>query len=110
MFCRLFQGDEEASLGMPISPYMDRHNPQLAKLQETFINHLVAPLCNAMVTGSLLPGTWVEENSDDEGKEVWALWGCRDFQTTRHSCIQGAPHKICLKNEKFHKCLRQSWI
>nr|KAG5703271.1 hypothetical protein BaRGS_025513 [Batillaria attramentaria] len=60
------QGDEEASLGMPISPYMDRQNPQLAKLQETFINHLVAPLCNAMVTGGLLPGTWVEENSDDE--------------------------------------------
>ncbi|XP_076444816.1 cGMP-inhibited 3',5'-cyclic phosphodiesterase 3A-like isoform X3 [Babylonia areolata] len=62
------QGDEEASLGMPISPYMDRRAPQLAKLQETFINHLVAPLCNAMVTGGLLPGTWVEEGSDDEGE------------------------------------------
>ncbi|KAK7108310.1 hypothetical protein V1264_016065 [Littorina saxatilis] len=60
------QGDEEAARGMPISPYMDRRNPQLAKLQETFINHLVAPLCNAMVTGGLLPGTWVEEGSDDE--------------------------------------------
>ncbi|XP_071114452.1 cGMP-inhibited 3',5'-cyclic phosphodiesterase 3A-like isoform X2 [Haliotis cracherodii] len=60
------QGDEEARLGMPISPYMDRTNPQLAKLQETFINHLVAPLCNAMVMGGLLPGTWVEEDSDGE--------------------------------------------
>ncbi|CAL1531892.1 unnamed protein product [Lymnaea stagnalis] len=59
------QGDEEASLGLPISPYMDRRSPQLAKLQETFINHLVAPLCNAMVTGGLLPGTWVEEDPQE---------------------------------------------
>ncbi|KAJ8315215.1 hypothetical protein KUTeg_007365 [Tegillarca granosa] len=59
------QGDEEQRLGMPISPYMDRKNKQLAKLQETFINHLVAPLCNAMVTGGLLPGTWVEEPDSD---------------------------------------------
>jgi len=28
------QGDDEARLGMPISPFMDRRNPQLAKLQE----------------------------------------------------------------------------
>lgn len=28
------QGDEEARLGMTISPFMDRRNPQLAKLQE----------------------------------------------------------------------------
>ena len=63
------QGDEELNLGMPISPYMDRKMPQLAKLQQTFINHLVAPLCNAMVTGGLLPGTWVEDaDSDAEGK------------------------------------------
>lgn len=53
---------------MPISPYMDRRIPQLAKLQETFINHLVAPLCNTLVTAGLLPGTWVEEDSNDEGK------------------------------------------
>ncbi|XP_060592885.1 cGMP-inhibited 3',5'-cyclic phosphodiesterase 3A-like, partial [Ruditapes philippinarum] len=62
------QGDEESRLGMPISPYMDRRNPQLPKLQETFINHLVAPLCNSLVTAGLLPGTWVEEDSDNEGE------------------------------------------
>ncbi|XP_059141069.1 cGMP-inhibited 3',5'-cyclic phosphodiesterase 3A-like [Physella acuta] len=59
------QGDEEASLGLTISPYMDRRNPQLAKLQETFINHLVSPLCNAMVTAGLLPGTWVEGDAEE---------------------------------------------
>ena len=52
---------------MPISPYMDRKIPQLSKLQETFINHLVAPLCNALVTAGLLPGTWVDEPDSDGG-------------------------------------------
>lgn len=56
------QGDEEAALGLPISPYMDRNNPQLAKLQESFINHLVAPLCNAYGEAGLLPGDWVNYN------------------------------------------------
>ena len=57
-----FQGDEEASIGIPISAFMDRRNPQLAKLQESFINHLVAPLANALANAGLLPGTWVEED------------------------------------------------
>ena len=39
---------------------MDRKNPQLAKLQESFINHLVAPLCNAYAESGLMPGVWVE--------------------------------------------------
>ncbi|KAI2662721.1 cGMP-inhibited 3',5'-cyclic phosphodiesterase B [Labeo rohita] len=34
------QGDEEATLGLPISPFMDRSAPQLAKLQESFITHI----------------------------------------------------------------------
>ncbi|XP_076466592.1 cGMP-inhibited 3',5'-cyclic phosphodiesterase 3A-like isoform X2 [Babylonia areolata] len=55
------QGDEESNLGLPVSPYMDRRHPQLAKLQDTFINHLVAPLCNAMATGGLLPGCWADD-------------------------------------------------
>ncbi|XP_069104383.1 cGMP-inhibited 3',5'-cyclic phosphodiesterase 3A-like isoform X3 [Argopecten irradians] len=75
------QGDEELGLGMPISPYMDRKMPQLAKLQQTFINHLVAPLCNAMVTGGLLPGTWVEDpDSDAEAS------GQSDTEKTDNTC------------------------
>ncbi len=66
----LFQGDEESDLGLPISPYMDRKHPQLAKLQESFINHLVAPLCNCVAAAGLLPGTWVDDahESDTDGK------------------------------------------
>ncbi|XP_064627396.1 cGMP-inhibited 3',5'-cyclic phosphodiesterase 3A-like isoform X2 [Lineus longissimus] len=59
------QGDEEAKLGMPISPYMDRKNPQLAKLQMSFINHLVAPLVNACSSAGLLPGQWIEDDGTD---------------------------------------------
>nr|XP_045599718.1 cGMP-inhibited 3',5'-cyclic phosphodiesterase A-like isoform X2 [Procambarus clarkii] len=60
------QGDEEAALGLPVSPYMDRSNPQLSKLQESFINHLVAPLCNAYGEAGLMPGVWLEPGEDDE--------------------------------------------
>lgn len=66
------QGDEEARLGLPISPFMDRRYPQLAKLQESFINHLVAPLCNAYGEAGLLPGVWEyqDSSSSDENSTV----------------------------------------
>lgn len=67
------QGDDELTRGMPISPYMNRDQPHVAQLQESFINHLVAPLYNAYANAGLLPGHWVEEEesssdleSDDE--------------------------------------------
>lgn len=59
------QGDEEAKLGLPISPFMDRSSPQLAKLQESFITHIVGPLCNSYDAAGLLPGQWIEEEDDD---------------------------------------------
>lgn len=59
------QGDEEARLGLVISPYMDRRCPQLARLQESFINHLVAPLCSAYGEAGLLPGRWCYESGND---------------------------------------------
>jgi len=58
------QGDDEARLGLPVSPFMDRRYPQLAKLQESFINHLVAPLCNSYAEAGLLPGLWESLDSD----------------------------------------------
>ncbi|XP_030306842.1 cGMP-inhibited 3',5'-cyclic phosphodiesterase B isoform X1 [Calypte anna] len=63
------QGDEEASLGLPISPFMDRSSPQLAKLQESFITHIVGPLCNSYNAAGLLPGQWVDEEEDAESSE-----------------------------------------
>lgn len=64
------QGDEEARLGLPISPFMDRSSPQLAKLQESFITHIVGPLCNSYDAAGLLPGHWItEEGSDDDDED-----------------------------------------
>ncbi|TSM20256.1 cGMP-inhibited 3',5'-cyclic phosphodiesterase A [Bagarius yarrelli] len=67
------QGDEEASLELPISPFMDRSAPQLAKLQESFITHIVGPLCSSYDAAALMPGRWVEpqfsEAKDGSGAE-----------------------------------------
>uniref|UniRef100_A0A668A301 Phosphodiesterase n=1 Tax=Myripristis murdjan TaxID=586833 RepID=A0A668A301_9TELE len=67
------QGDEEASLGLPISPFMDRSAPQLAKLQESFITHIVGPLCSSYDSAALMPGCWVDslegEAEAEEGEE-----------------------------------------
>ena len=54
----LLQGDEERKLGLPVSPYMDRGKPQIAKLQVTFINHVLSPLCNTLFSAGVLPGRW----------------------------------------------------
>ncbi|CAJ1049687.1 cGMP-inhibited 3'%2C5'-cyclic phosphodiesterase B isoform X3 [Xyrichtys novacula] len=63
------QGDEEARLGLPISPFMDRSSPQLAKLQESFITHIVGPLCHSYDAAGLLPGHWIKEEGSDEDEE-----------------------------------------
>ncbi|XP_051889892.1 LOW QUALITY PROTEIN: cGMP-inhibited 3',5'-cyclic phosphodiesterase 3A [Pristis pectinata] len=62
-------GDEESNLGLPISPFMDRSAPQLAKLQESFITHIVGPLCNSYNSAGLIPGKWVEDNDEEEEDE-----------------------------------------
>ncbi|KAM7414835.1 hypothetical protein PAMA_019586 [Pampus argenteus] len=59
------QGDEESSMGLPISPFMDRAAPQLAKLQESFITHIVGPLCNSYDSAYLMPGRWVEPEAEE---------------------------------------------
>lgn len=40
---------------MPISPYMDRDDPAVAKLQDSFIAHIVNPLALALNEAGLLP-------------------------------------------------------
>ncbi len=64
-FILVFQGDEESSLGLPISPFMDRSAPQLAKLQESFITHIVGPLCSSYDSAALMPGHWVDPQPKD---------------------------------------------
>lgn len=45
---------------------MDRSAPQLANLQESFISHIVGPLCHSYDSAGLMPGKWVDD-SDDSG-------------------------------------------
>lgn len=56
-------------MGLPLSPFMDRSSPQLAKLQESFITHIVGPLCNSYDAAGLLPGHWIDEEGSDEDDE-----------------------------------------
>ncbi|KAI8610286.1 hypothetical protein BC830DRAFT_761143 [Chytriomyces sp. MP71] len=49
------QGDKERELGLPVSNFMDRKFPNVAKCQVGFIDLLVAPLFN----------TWISFNHDD---------------------------------------------
>lgn len=49
---------------------MDRSAPQLAKLQESFITHIVGPLCSSYNSAALMPGHWVDspETETEEGR------------------------------------------
>jgi hypothetical protein len=49
------QGDEEMRRKMPVSPYMNREEPAVAKLQDSFIAHIVNPLVMALNEAGLLP-------------------------------------------------------
>lgn len=63
------QGDEERRLGLPVSAYMDRYDPgQVAKLQDSFLAHLVKPLVYSMDEAGLLPliDTRSLDNDDSE--------------------------------------------
>ncbi|XP_069765370.1 cGMP-inhibited 3',5'-cyclic phosphodiesterase 3A isoform X2 [Narcine bancroftii] len=85
------QGDEESSLGLPISPFMDRSAPQLAKLQESFITHIVGPLCNSYNSAGLIPGRWVE--GDDEVEEDEDEEDEEEAETTEEESALETPTK-----------------
>ncbi|KAJ3116179.1 cAMP-specific 3',5'-cyclic phosphodiesterase 4C [Physocladia obscura] len=68
------QGDREKALGLPVSNFMDRSNPNVAKCQLGFIDFLVAPLF----------ATWATFNRDDINNVIMKtniahnrkLWQC----------------------------------
>ncbi|XP_037793500.1 cGMP-inhibited 3',5'-cyclic phosphodiesterase A-like [Penaeus monodon] len=62
------ESSDESSPRPPDLALHDRTNPQLSKLQESFINHLVAPLCNAYGEAGLMPGVWQDSCEDDEAE------------------------------------------
>ncbi len=46
---------------------MDRSNPKMAKLQQSFIDNLVNTLCDPFKSAGLMPGILIE-NPDEIGK------------------------------------------
>ncbi|XP_068134104.1 cGMP-inhibited 3',5'-cyclic phosphodiesterase 3A isoform X3 [Hyperolius riggenbachi] len=98
------QGDEEASLGLPISPFMDRSAPQLAKLQESFITHIVGPLCNSYDSAGLMPGKWIEDSDDsgdtDEPDD--------DTDTTEEETTEEASETITSMSSQIFCCFRDA--
>uniref|UniRef100_A0A667HNT2 Phosphodiesterase n=1 Tax=Lynx canadensis TaxID=61383 RepID=A0A667HNT2_LYNCA len=98
------QGDEEASLGLPISPFMDRSAPQLANLQESFISHIVGPLCNSYDSAGLMPGKWVEDSdesgdTDDPEEEEEEEEAPNEGETCENN---EAPRKKTFKRRKIY--------
>ncbi|CAL8375734.1 unnamed protein product [Arctogadus glacialis] len=63
------QGDEESSLGLPTSPFMDRSAPQLAKLQESFITQSWARSATPTTRPASSPAHWVEAELGCEGAD-----------------------------------------
>ncbi|XP_065317259.1 cGMP-inhibited 3',5'-cyclic phosphodiesterase 3A-like isoform X2 [Gordionus sp. m RMFG-2023] len=76
------QGEEEYKLGLEISPYMDKRYPQVGKLQESFITHLVAPLINSFSTAGFLPGYWEFIYCDEETPDIAGQGTISPFSTT----------------------------
>ncbi|TUQ53284.1 cGMP-inhibited 3',5'-cyclic phosphodiesterase B [Bagarius yarrelli] len=95
------QGDEEARLGLPISPFMDRSAPQLAKLQESFITHIVGPLCNSYDAAGLLPGYWLDEEEVDEEDAEEEEEDAEDTETDD----EGLDEEVHFKSRKHHQRL-----
>ncbi|XP_004693287.2 PREDICTED: cGMP-inhibited 3',5'-cyclic phosphodiesterase A [Condylura cristata] len=97
------QGDEEASLGLPISPFMDRSAPQLANLQESFISHIVGPLCNSYDSAGLMPGKWGEDSDEsgdtDDPEEEEAEAASNEEETCENN---DSPRKKTFKRRKIY--------
>lgn len=103
------QGDEEARLGLPISPFMDRSSPQVAKLQESFITHIVGPLCNSYDAAGLLPGHWINEEGSDEENEEGQVDTDTDEDEDDDLDEELAPSKIPASSQFFYFYSYASW-
>uniref|UniRef100_A0A3Q2YIJ8 Phosphodiesterase n=1 Tax=Hippocampus comes TaxID=109280 RepID=A0A3Q2YIJ8_HIPCM len=101
------QGDEEANLGLPISPFMDRAAPQLAKLQESFITHIVGPLCNSYDSACLMPGRWVEPKTDAEEPESTENEEEEEEDTKRRKVFCQITHHLLENHEMWKKVIAE---
>lgn len=85
---------------------MDRSAPQLAKLQESFITHIVGPLCSSYDMAALMPGRWVEP-LPDEAEEVTGVEETdeEDEDTAEEDVSTSSKHSRMFKFMFFRMCL-----
>ena len=102
---------------MPISPYMDRDHPHVAQLQESFINHLVAPLYNAYANAGLLPGDWVDVEasssdleSDDEDSCEESARNTEEERRKPKKSRRRKRRKITSELTKNIECNYKMWL
>ena len=62
------QGDMEKKLNIPVSPYMDRDNQNVASCQIGFIDFVVQPLFNALDSFQPIP---LHLNSLKKNRDYW---------------------------------------
>jgi hypothetical protein len=65
----LLQGDKEKELGIPISPYMNRQDPNQPKMILNFIDFVVTPLFSSFVR--LLPEFEVLQTNVNKNRKIW---------------------------------------
>eukprot|EP01002_Notosolenus_urceolatus_P014093 NODE_524_length_2000_cov_59.356740_g418_i0.p1 GENE.NODE_524_length_2000_cov_59.356740_g418_i0~~NODE_524_length_2000_cov_59.356740_g418_i0.p1 ORF type:complete len:603 (-),score=193.63 NODE_524_length_2000_cov_59.356740_g418_i0:192-1979(-) len=63
------QGDREKNLGLPISPFMDRSQPSMAKGQIAFMNYIVIPLFESIA--DYLPDMRFTVDHVESNKSYW---------------------------------------
>eukprot|EP01006_Ploeotia_vitrea_P066058 TRINITY_DN94266_c0_g1_i1.p1 TRINITY_DN94266_c0_g1~~TRINITY_DN94266_c0_g1_i1.p1 ORF type:complete len:610 (-),score=112.52 TRINITY_DN94266_c0_g1_i1:173-2002(-) len=64
------QGDIERNIGNPVSPFMDRYVPSMAKSQVAFMNYIVIPMFESI--SEYLPDMHFTVNHCEENKAYWA--------------------------------------
>jgi hypothetical protein len=82
------QGDKEKELGMPVSPFMDRHSVNLAKMEIKFIDYIVAPAFYAVADFLPLVNTFCIERMN-ANRHFWDEHV--ESQRTRSHSTQGLP-------------------
>jgi len=63
------QGDRERQLGLPISPFMNRKDPTVAKSQIDFMNFVVLPMFESI--SDFLPNMRISVKHTEENKQHW---------------------------------------
>lgn len=81
---------------------MDRAAPQLANLQESFISHIVGPLCNSYDSAGLMPGKWVEDNDESGDTDEQEEEDAADMDTYENPESSKFVISVCARSRRLN--------